>query len=315
MHSTPSPRSVPSVALKRVPLLSDWLWPFLVHSQKTVEYFLFDAFLQVVNGNVLGSVQAGSVSSSSTLQIFCKASNLWLMLCLPVYLCSHFPWLVHVQDSRSKGIFKGGCQKVKASDCLCLPLTDPAGNNTEKLVLQATTLKIITVTTSQIVINFRSDISKLWTFLHLGFFIASQSCCNEVSLLLAIRSKFTLHCLEFVCSSVQPFRAWRKDGYGEAVSQLIWTWVARQSSKVAGEARPNPWQVTSLHKKWCTCTIRIPQQLHQQLFSWLSEVNQVRSYMTCASYPVLHNSTLQHPSLNLSLSHPLPSPSVIFCDV
>ena len=52
-------------------------------------------------------VPAGSVSSSSTLQIFWDASHLWWMLCLPVYLLSHFPSLQHVQGSTSTVVLKG----------------------------------------------------------------------------------------------------------------------------------------------------------------------------------------------------------------
>ena len=43
--------------------------------------------------DVLGFVPTGSVSSSSTLQIFWEVSHLWGLLCLPVYLLGHFPSL------------------------------------------------------------------------------------------------------------------------------------------------------------------------------------------------------------------------------
>ena len=60
-------------------------------------------------------VSAGSVSSSSTLQVFRGASHLWELLCPPVYLLSHFLSLRHVQGSTSTGIFKGGCRPLTHS--------------------------------------------------------------------------------------------------------------------------------------------------------------------------------------------------------
>ena len=58
--------------------------------------------------DVLGSVPAGSVSSSSTFQIFWDGSHLWWLLCPPVYLLGHFPWLP-CPWSKSTGVFGGGC--------------------------------------------------------------------------------------------------------------------------------------------------------------------------------------------------------------
>ena len=49
--------------------------------------------------DVLGSVPAGSISSSSTFQILQDASHLWELLCPLVYLLGHFPSLQHVQGS------------------------------------------------------------------------------------------------------------------------------------------------------------------------------------------------------------------------
>ena len=64
--------------------------------------------------DVLGSVPAGSISSSSTLQILQDASHLWELLCPLVCLLGHFPSLQHVQGSAPTlpcaGVFEGGCQ-------------------------------------------------------------------------------------------------------------------------------------------------------------------------------------------------------------
>ena len=59
-------------------------------------------------------VPAGSISSSSTLQILQDASHLWELLCPLVWLLGHFPSLQHVQGSAPTlpcaGVFEGGCQ-------------------------------------------------------------------------------------------------------------------------------------------------------------------------------------------------------------
>ena len=60
--------------------------------------------------DVLGFVLAGSVSSSSTLQIFRDASRLWWLPRPPVYLLCRFLWLRHVLDSPPKGcVWKVDC--------------------------------------------------------------------------------------------------------------------------------------------------------------------------------------------------------------
>ena len=48
-------------------------------------------------GDALGFVPAGSVSSSSRLQIFSDANHLWCLIFPPVYLLGHFPSLRHIQ--------------------------------------------------------------------------------------------------------------------------------------------------------------------------------------------------------------------------
>ena len=44
---------------------------------------------------------AGCVSSSSTLQVFWDRSHLWWLFWPPVHLLSHFPRLLHIQESES----------------------------------------------------------------------------------------------------------------------------------------------------------------------------------------------------------------------
>ena len=70
--------------------------------------------------DVLSSVAAGSVSSSSTLQIFWKASHFWGLLGLPVCLLSHFPSFRHVQGSTPKGVLEGGCRRRAEGTPSCL---------------------------------------------------------------------------------------------------------------------------------------------------------------------------------------------------
>ena len=59
---------------------------------------------------VLGFVPAGSVSSSSTLQIFQDTSHLWWLLCLTVCLLGHFSSLWRVHRS-----FRGGSRPLAHS--------------------------------------------------------------------------------------------------------------------------------------------------------------------------------------------------------
>ena len=67
----------------------------------------------VVNRCVEFGYGAGSVSSSSTLQIFLEASHLWWLLCPPVYLLGHFPSLRYVQGDTPTGAFEGGCRPFR----------------------------------------------------------------------------------------------------------------------------------------------------------------------------------------------------------
>ena len=58
---------------------------------------------------VLDTVPAGCVSSSSTLHIFPDVHQLSRLLCPPVFLLGHFPWLQYVQDTRLPGVFADRC--------------------------------------------------------------------------------------------------------------------------------------------------------------------------------------------------------------
>ena len=93
--------------LKRFQCSSDWRWPSLVVSKKSVEHFLFPR-LSTPGGrwcNVLGFVPAGGGSSSSTFQIFREAGHLWVLLWPPVYPLGRFPSLryVETEDQGSRG--------------------------------------------------------------------------------------------------------------------------------------------------------------------------------------------------------------------
>ena len=85
----------PVLPLKQFQCLSDWLWSSLILSGKSVERFLFPCLSPPSDKwcDVLGFVPAGTVSNSSTLQIFSDANNLWWLLFPPVYLLIDFPSL------------------------------------------------------------------------------------------------------------------------------------------------------------------------------------------------------------------------------
>ena len=107
----------PVSPLKRFQCSSDWRWSSLVLSSKIVYRFLF--WPPSPPGDrrcgILGFVPAGSVSSSSTLQIFREASYLWWLPCPLVYLLGHFPSLRHVQGSTPTGVFEDGCRPLTHS--------------------------------------------------------------------------------------------------------------------------------------------------------------------------------------------------------
>ena len=66
--------------------------------------------------DVLGFVPAGSVSSSSTLQIFRDVRNSWWLLCRPVCLLGYYLWLLYIKGSICTGDLEGGCRT------LCQPI-------------------------------------------------------------------------------------------------------------------------------------------------------------------------------------------------
>ena len=103
------------------PVWSDWQWPFLVHSRKITKHFLIPCLSPPGDWwrDVFGFVPAGSVSSSSTLQIFWGANHLWWLLCPLACPLSHFHWLLHVKDSRmSTGMFQGWCWTLSRASLL-----------------------------------------------------------------------------------------------------------------------------------------------------------------------------------------------------
>ena len=92
----------------------------LIFQERSSSVSSFHApLLQAIDGvrDVLGFVPAGSVSSSSTLQIFREASYLWELLCLPVDLLGHFPSLRHFQGSTPARVNQGG-RRPSTHSCL-----------------------------------------------------------------------------------------------------------------------------------------------------------------------------------------------------
>ena len=77
-------------------------------------FFFFSFFSLVLLGDrrcdILGFAPAGSVSSTSTLEIPRDASrHVWWLLCLQIYpLLGYFPWIRNVQYRISTWVFEGG---------------------------------------------------------------------------------------------------------------------------------------------------------------------------------------------------------------
>ena len=94
--------------------LSDWWWPIPVLSEKIVKRFLIWCLSPLGDWwcDVFGFVPAGSISSSSTRHIFRDANHLWRLICPPVSLLGHSPWLRRVQGSTSTWVFEGGCRRL-----------------------------------------------------------------------------------------------------------------------------------------------------------------------------------------------------------
>ena len=117
MRSSPRSEISPTSSLKQFQCLSNWQWPSLVRSGRLVQRLLIRHLSPPGDRwcDVLGFVPAGSVWSSSTLQIFRDTSHLWCLLFPPVYLLGNFPSLQHVQGSTSTKIFEGGCRPLTNS--------------------------------------------------------------------------------------------------------------------------------------------------------------------------------------------------------
>ena len=100
-NCTPSCHSqvFPMFPLKQLHCSSDWRWPSLVLSRKIIKCFPFPRLSPPGDWwrDVLIFVPAGSVSSSSTLEIFCYTNHLRWLHGPPVYLLGHFPSLRHIQ--------------------------------------------------------------------------------------------------------------------------------------------------------------------------------------------------------------------------
>ena len=62
--------------------------------------------------NVLGFVPAGSVSSSSTHQIFRDVRHSWWLPCRPVCLLSYYLWLLYIKGSTSTGDLESWCRTL-----------------------------------------------------------------------------------------------------------------------------------------------------------------------------------------------------------
>ena len=109
-------RSFPNVAFETVPM---FVWLTMTLSRPFNEDRLAlrpstpSSLLYAIDGcDVLGFVLAGSVSSSSTLQVFREASYLWGLLCPPVNLLGRFPSLRHVHGSSPTEVVEVECRPL-----------------------------------------------------------------------------------------------------------------------------------------------------------------------------------------------------------
>ena len=96
----------PTLPLKQFQCSSD-----LILTEKIFKHFLFPRLSSSGDRwcDVLGFVPTGSVSSSSTFQIFRDAHHLWWSLCPPVCVLCHFPlWKAVPSKSRT-----GWCETWK----------------------------------------------------------------------------------------------------------------------------------------------------------------------------------------------------------
>jgi len=103
----PSVRGFPNIAFKTMPLFFRLTivlsLPFKEDHRALPDDWWCD---------VLGFVPAGSVSSSSTHQIFRDVRHSWWLLCHPVCLLGYYLWLLYIKGSTSTGDLEGGCRTL-----------------------------------------------------------------------------------------------------------------------------------------------------------------------------------------------------------
>ena len=107
--------------LKQLQYLCDYHW--LSHSFKVCyqpQPFLCLSPLGEPWCDVFGLVPTYSISSSSTLLISWDASHIWWLLCPPVRVLVHFPWLQPVDESAHRGVFGSG-NGMSSHALLCFP--------------------------------------------------------------------------------------------------------------------------------------------------------------------------------------------------
>ena len=116
----------PLLALKQFQCSSDWRLPSRPFKEDRLALqSLFPCLSPPCDRwcGVLGFVPTGSVSSSSTLQIFQDASHLWWLLCLPVYLLGRLPSLRYVLGRTPTGVLKDGCRSLTQSSFDPIPFS------------------------------------------------------------------------------------------------------------------------------------------------------------------------------------------------
>ena len=107
----------PTLPLKQFQCSLDGRRSSLVHQGRSSSASFFSRLSPLGDRwcDVLDFVPAGSVSSSSTLQVFREASHLWGLLSPPVYLIGHCRFFRHVQGNTPTGVFEGGCRSLTLS--------------------------------------------------------------------------------------------------------------------------------------------------------------------------------------------------------
>ena len=106
--SAPSLRSLPKVALERVPIFLPG-WTQIIHNFGEWNVDCFLSTLHFPPGHQCCDALA-SPSWESSLNLGAPlpsqvSDQIWYLLCLPVYLAIHSHWLQHAQESRSTEVF------------------------------------------------------------------------------------------------------------------------------------------------------------------------------------------------------------------